>query len=223
MGHVVLFACTAALNPTLLTATTVMLLLPSPSRLLLGYWLGAMLTSISLGLVIVFALEGRGAVSTTQHTLSPLADLALGGIALTLAFVIATGRQRVVTERRARRRESKEVPRWQRTLRKGSARDTFIVGVLLTLPGASYIASLNSLSKLDYPAAPTVIVVIGINLVMLILLEAPLIAFRVAPEWTKDAIERAKAWLRRHAKTFAWRGLGIVGLLLIVKGVVQLL
>ena len=41
MSQVLIFACTAAFNPTLLTATTVMLLLPSPKRLLLGYLLGA--------------------------------------------------------------------------------------------------------------------------------------------------------------------------------------
>jgi hypothetical protein len=34
MSQVLVFSLTAALNPTLLTATTVMLLLPSPKRLL---------------------------------------------------------------------------------------------------------------------------------------------------------------------------------------------
>jgi hypothetical protein len=38
---------TAALNPTLLAPTTVMLLLPNPKRLLLGYLLGAYTTSHS--------------------------------------------------------------------------------------------------------------------------------------------------------------------------------
>ena len=53
---------TAALNPTLLTATTVMLLLPSPKRLLLGYWLGAMTTGVTVGLAIVHWLSGSGTV-----------------------------------------------------------------------------------------------------------------------------------------------------------------
>ena len=46
MGQVVLLSLTSALNPTLITATTVMLLLPNPFRLMLGYWLGAMAMSI---------------------------------------------------------------------------------------------------------------------------------------------------------------------------------
>ena len=45
MERVVLLSLTAALNPTLVAATTLMLLLPNPSRLMLGYWLGAMMTS----------------------------------------------------------------------------------------------------------------------------------------------------------------------------------
>ena len=67
MGEVLVFALAAALNPTLLTATTVMLLLPNPKRLLLGYLLGALMTSITLGLVIIYELLDSGAV-TTQKT-----------------------------------------------------------------------------------------------------------------------------------------------------------
>src|SRR5689334_7105556 len=162
MGDVLVFALAAALNPTLLTATTVMLLLPSPKRLLLGYWLGAMLTSITLGLVIVFALSSSGAVSTTQRSLSPAVDLALGAIALVLAFVLATGRHQGLSERRARRREAKGPPKWQQRLNEGTARTTFVIGALLTLPGASYIAALTRLSKLHEPTATTVLVVIAI-------------------------------------------------------------
>ena len=41
MDGVFLFACLAALNPTLLAVTTVILLLDNPKRLLVGYLLGA--------------------------------------------------------------------------------------------------------------------------------------------------------------------------------------
>jgi Sap, sulfolipid-1-addressing protein len=223
MGEVALLSLTAALNPTLLTATTVMLLLPRPRLLMLGYWLGAMLVSVTLGLVIVFALEGSGAISTTKKTLSPAADLALGGIALVLALVLLTGRDRALTERRARRREGRDPPKWQQRLSGGTARTTFVIGVLLTLPGASYLAGLTRLSKLDYSTPATVAAVLGFNLVMLILLEAPLLAFVLAPDWAEAAIERAKAFVGRHGRRWAGRGLALVGSLLLVKGIVGLL
>ena len=223
MERVVLLSLTAALNPTLVAATTLMLLLPSPSRLMLGYWLGAMMTSITLGLVIIFALGGSGTVSTTKHTLSPAADLGLGAIALTLAAVIETGRDRRLSERRSRRKEGKEPPRWQRTLSRGTARTTFVVGALLTLPGASYLAGLDSIRKLGYPPASEVLLVVGFNLVMLILLEGPLVAFAIAPEWTPHALERAKAGIGRHGRKAAAWGLAAVGAALVVKGIIGLL
>jgi hypothetical protein len=223
VGQVVVFALTSALNPTLLAVTTVMLLLPSPSRLMLGYWLGAMITSITLGLVIVFALKSSSAVNTTQHTLSPIADLALGAIALGVALVLGTGRDRRLSERRARRKAGKAPPKWQATLNRGTARTTFALGAVFTLPGASYLAGLHKLSELQYSTGVTVLVVIGFNLVMLILLEAPLIAFKVAPDWTPHAVDRAKAWIGLHAKHFAVWGLAVVGTALVAKGLIGLL
>jgi hypothetical protein len=71
MGEIVLLSFLSALYPTLIAATTVMLLLPKPERLMLGFWLGAMITSVTLGLVIVLALHGSGAVKTTRHTVRP--------------------------------------------------------------------------------------------------------------------------------------------------------
>ena len=77
MGAVVVLALTAAFNPTEIAAITVMLLLPSPERLMLGYWLGAMLTGVASGLVIVFALNGP-AQQTTTHTAGPVVWLVVG-------------------------------------------------------------------------------------------------------------------------------------------------
>jgi Sap-like sulfolipid-1-addressing protein len=222
VDKVVLYAFTAALNPTLVTATTVMLLLPNPRLLLLGYWLGAMLVSVTLGILIVYALHGSSAVATTKNTLSPVADIVLGALALLLALALGTERDKGTTERRASRREGKDPPRWQRRLANGSARTTFVIGVLLTLPGASYLIGLNNIDKLDYSTPVTVLVIIGFNLIMLILLEAPLLAFALAPEAAPKAVDRAKAWAGAHWRTVAVAGLCVIGALLILKGVVGL-
>src|SRR3954447_4940678 len=155
MKQVLLFSFTAMLNPTLVAATTVMLLLPDPRRLMLGYLLGAMLMSITIGLVIVFALDGSRSVSTAKHTVSPAADLAIGSIFLVIAAVLGTGRDQRFRERRTERRDAgdakpEKVPRWQRALGTGSPRVTFSVGALLTLPCASYLVALGG----EYNVAP---------------------------------------------------------------------
>ena len=225
MSQVILLSLTASLNPTLVAATTVMLLLDKPSRLMLGYLFGAYMTSITLGLVIVFSLSNSSATNTTENTISPAVDIGLGAIALAISFVLYTGRPERLRERRQQRKAAtpdKGPPRWQRELSKGSARTTFVVGALLTLPGASYLAGLHDIHDLKYSTTATVLLVIGFNLVMLWLLEVPLASFLVAPEWTPRAIERAKLWVSRHAHMFAVRGFAAVGVLLVIKGIVGL-
>jgi Sap, sulfolipid-1-addressing protein len=226
MGEVILLSLTASLNPTLVAATTLMLLLDRPVRLMGGYLLGAYMTSITLGLIIVFSLTNSGTSNTTENTISPAVDIGLGAIALAVAFVLSTRRDEGFRERRQERKAAKpdkEPPRWQREMSKGSARATFVVGALLTLPGASYLAGLDQIHKLHYSTTVTVLLVIGFNLVMLWLLEVPLVAFLIAPEKTPRAIERAKAWVARHARVVAIRGFAAIGVLLVIKGVIGLL
>jgi hypothetical protein len=79
-------------NPTLLAAVTVMMLLPSPKRLMAGYLLGAYTTSITLGLVIVFTLSGSSTENTSKHSISPLEDIVIALLAVLIAFVLGTGR-----------------------------------------------------------------------------------------------------------------------------------
>jgi hypothetical protein len=218
------YALLAAFNPTLLGATTVMLLLDHPRRLMLGYLLGALMTSVTLGLVIVFALDGSA--KTAQHTLSPSLDLALGGILIVVSYAIRRSERPEASERRRRKQEAKaknEPPRWQRTLSRGSAWTTFAVGALLTLPGASYLIGLHRIADQHSGTGATVVKIVAFNLIMLALLEVPLIGFFVAPDRTRDTVDRFKAWFARNARRLAARGALIVGVLLIVRGLVYLL
>ena len=231
MNGTFFFALLAALNPTLLAATTVMLLLDHPKRLLLGYLLGALVTSVTLGLVIVFALDGSSsATSTAKTTLSPAMDLGLGGILLLVAYVVRPGREPRADGRLARRRqrrseakEAKGPPRWQRALSNGTARTTFVVGALLTLPGASYLIGLEHIANADAGTVATIGLVLAFNAIMLILLEAPLIGYTVAPEWTPRTVARFRAWFNANSRKLGFRLAAGIGLLLIAKGLIELL
>ena len=227
---IILLAFSAALNPTLLAATTVMLLLPRPRNLMLGYLLGAMMTSVSLGLVIVFSLESSGAVEIAKHTLGPMGDIVLGAILLIAARALSAERDALLRERRERRKaakgkakKEKGPPRWQRALSRGTPRTTFVVGALLTLPGASYLVALTRLAKDDLATAETVLVVVAFNLIMLALLELPLLSYWLEPAATPGRVERFKASLRRDGRRIAIRIAVVAGALLVVRGVVTLI
>lgn len=215
-----LLALLAALNPTLLAATTVMLVLSNPARLMLGYLLGALMTSITLGLVIVSSLESTSAVSTTQNTVNPAVDIALGLLAILAAYVVARSSKRRASNPEPPR--SKPPPRWQARLSRSSPRGAFAVGALLTLPGASYLAGLSHIDRANYSTPVTVLAIIGFNLVMLMLLELPLLGFFIAPEWTQRQVAAARAQVSRHGRQIALSGLRLVGAALILKGLVAL-
>jgi Sap, sulfolipid-1-addressing protein len=226
MGRVLFFSFTAMANPTLVGATTVMLLLPSPKKLMLGYLIGAMMTSVTIGLVILFALKSSSVPSTSKNTINPIVDFAAGGILLLIGIVLGTDRDRPLRERRAARRSREDkhkTPRWQQALSKGNPKITFAIGAVLTLPGASYLAALDSIRKLHSGTASSVLLVLMVNLIMLALIEVPLVSFAVAPEWTPIALERIKGAFRRHGHRLAFIGATVIGVLLILQGVITII
>lgn len=228
MGAVVLLAFTAAFNPTEIAATTVMLLLPSPERLMLGYWLGAMITGVASGLVIVFALKNTGAEHTTKHTVSPIVQLVFAVLLIIAAIALAKGEGERVRERHDKRhakkaQKDKKPRKWQQMLRAGNPWHTFAAGILLSFPGASYLAALDRLIHLHYAAAVTVLIVIGFCLVQNILLEIPMLAFKIWPTQTPAKIDSAKAWAARHGRQYGAWGLAILGVALAIISVIGLL
>ena len=225
VGRVFTLSLTAALNPTLLAATTVMLTLQSPKRLLSGYLAGALVTSLTCGMLLVFVLNGSSTSSTAKHTVNPTLDFVLGAVILLVAFIVGTGRDKRRRARSARKREeakTKPPPRWKRQLSKGSARDTFLVGVVLSFPGASYIAGMDLLSKQHIGTGETVLAVIGFNLIMLLLLELPLLGYATRPEWTATTVAHFNDFLSRRGGRVALIFATVIGVALIVRAAVTL-
>ena len=191
-----------------------MLLLPNPKRLMLGYLAGAVTTSVIVGIAIVEWLHHSGVVGTTKHSVAPGIDIALGVIVLLAAFVVQSGLAARAREHRAEKRAGKvkKTPRWQEALSGGTARTTFVIGLLLSFPGASYLAALTELDKQNLGLAGDVVTILAVTAVMLVLLEVPLVCFAVAPEWTPRAIGRFKAWMGTHGGSVIVTVLTAVGL-----------
>ena len=184
-----LLSLVSMFNPTLLAAVTVMMLLPSPKRLMAGYLLGAYTSSITLGLVIVFALPGSSTESTSKHTIGPLEDIAVGLLAVLIAFVLGTGRDQPFRERRREKKEAKLKAKEEagkpteslplRMLGKGDPKVTFVVGAVLSFPGVSYLDALDHIHKLNPGTVPTLLLVVFFCLMQQILIEVPLLGYAV--------------------------------------------
>lgn len=219
-----LLSLLAMFNPTLLAAVTIMMLLPDPKRLITGYLLGAYVTSIGLGLAIVFTLHGDGGVETSKRTLSPLEDLVFGAILALVGWAVLSGRMARIKEGRRRRHEAKHGPKEEkeslpeRLLGRGSMRITFAVGAVLSLPGASYLVALDKMANLDWPTTSTALAVIIFCLIQQLLLELPLIGFYFAPKWTEGAVVSFRGWISRNASRAAGYLALVLGCLLILRG-----
>jgi hypothetical protein len=223
-------ALVAMANPTLLAAVTVMLLMPNPKRLMLGYLLGAYTTSISVGLVIVFALHDSEAVDAGKSTIGPGEDIVVGLLLLLVAFVLATDRDQRLRERKARRKSEKLTENGGeekeslpiRLLGRGSPRVAFVVGLLLSFPGVSYLVALGHIDGLDAGAAPTALLVIAFCLIQQTLLEVPLIGYALAPERTQGAVNGFRDWLARNGRRAGIIVAAVLGTILIIRGIAGL-
>ena len=220
-------------NPSLLAAVTVMLLLPNPKRLMIGYLLGAYTTSITLGLVIVFTLQGSSTESTSKHTIGPLEDIVVGLLAVLIAFVLGTGRDAGFQARRRQKKDAKLKAKQEagkpteslplRLLGKGDPKVTFVVGAILSFPGVSFLTALDKIHHLNPGTVYTVLLVVGFCLMQQILLEVPLLGYMFAPDSTQDRVTRFKAWMGAKGRTAAVIGAGVIGVVLIARGVITLL
>jgi hypothetical protein len=227
-----LLSLLAIFNPTLLAAVTLMLLLPNPKALMLGYVLGAYTTSITLGLLIVFSSHGS-TESTSKNTISPAEDIVIGLILVAIAWVLRTGRDQPFQERRRHKKAAKlkakeaagkpteSLP--TRLLRRGDPKLTFVVGALLSFPGVTYLDALDHIRKLNPGTVPTVLLVIYFCLMQQLLIELPLLGYVFAPDRTQETVTRAKDSIGRRGRPAATIGAAAIGLILIARGVVTLL
>jgi len=226
MWDIFLLSLVAAANASLLAAVTVMLFLPSPKRLLLGYLAGALLTSLTIGFLIVFVVHDASATSTAENSVSPSIDVALGLILLLVAYVLRGGHdQRLKERRRAKKGEAEEeaeksASRVEQLLGRGSARVTFALGVVLTLPGVSYLVALRDVQELGYGTVGEILVIVGFNVMLLILLEVPLAGYFFAPERTVVEVQRFRGWLTRSGRRIAIVAAAGLGALLITRGLI---
>jgi hypothetical protein len=197
-----------------------------------GYLLGAYTTSITAGLVLVFTLPDSDD-RVSRQTVSPLIDIVAGLLLLSIAFVLRTGRDRRLDERRRRRKDEKLRARREagkpteslplRMLGKGDPRVTFVVGVALSFPGVSYLLALTHIKKLNAATPVTVLLVVVFCVIQLLFLELPLAGYVFAPDQTQGRVTAFRSWMARRGRTAAVIGSTVLGVWVLLRGVLTLL
>jgi hypothetical protein len=218
----------SAVYPTLLAVVIVILTQPNPRRLLAAYLAGAMLTSLTIGVVFVTGVGGSGiANGESGRTVNPAVNLVVGLLLLTLLYALLSGRDRRLTEIRARRKArhaDSEKESWsERVLQRQSIALTFVVGMALNLPGALYLVALTEIASADQSTAQDLLQIVVYNLIMFSWAEVPLIGYGIAPERTEAFIHRFHDWLGSHLRQIAIAICGVAAIYLTIKGITGLL
>jgi hypothetical protein len=131
------------------------------------------------------------------------------------------------TQRRAdKRARSNEGDRGsskvERALSHGSVVVAVGVGGVLGVPGALYLVALSLIATGGYTVIEEVTTIILFNLIMFLLVEAPLVSYILQPERTELRVKRLAGWLDANKLRVVSWVVGLCGVVLIGKGIAGL-
>ncbi len=205
----------------LIAVDLVALRAPQPARLLGNFVAAGLLTTVTVGLILVHFLDQTSLPTKHRHTFGP--------VVATVAGLGALGAAWYLLRRRARKHALGNEPtepgqpnRTERLLAQGG-RIAFGGGVLLCVfPGILPLVALQKIAVHNGSFSETFFLVVGFYLVMFLLVEIPFVGFLVAPAATGRLTVRFNAWLDRNGLLVAAAVLGLAGAYLLISGCVAL-
>ena len=233
VAQIFLLALGSAVFPALLAGAAVILSRDQPARLLLAFWVGGLITSISSGLAILAIFgEHAAALDHSSKSLSP-GNLVLAGLAaMLLGFLVGTKRGRALIDgwrkrrkhpRRSERPKSDKAPWSERMLGNGSVGVAFVAGAILNLPGPFYLIALGDIGQGNYSPIAELGLVLFFNVIMLLMVEVPMIGYLFNPEATDRRVGQFAAWLNRNGMRIIGTIATLWGASLLLKGLHDIL
>jgi len=219
--EIFVLALASALWPALVAVVVVALATPEPVRLLTPFLAGALLTTVTIGMVLVTLFQGSSLETRSRSTVDPVVDIVAGVAALLLGLIVS--RRGSSSSGAPKRDKESGTPGWSERMLTRGATLAFVVGIVLNvIPGVLPFVALKNIAELDYSTAATFALVVGFYVVMLLPAELPLLAYLVAPERSAAAVARFNAWLGRSMRRIVVAVLYAAGLYLIVRGLLSL-
>ena len=227
MGSIILLALGAAVFPALLACVAIIISRPAPRMLLLAFYAGGVLTSVSTGVAVLVVFTNGGAVlGSTHSTPHPATSIVAGVSALLGAWLMASRRGNALLARwRSRHHKPKREDgrSWaERTLARASWKVAFLVGAVINLPGPFYLLALGEIARGSYTTVEQAALILLFNAIMFALLEVPLVGYVVRPDATARWVEKLSRWLNANGLRITGWLIGLAGASLLVEGIVAL-
>jgi hypothetical protein len=216
----------AALNPKLLALDLLLIENRRPRAMFLWLLVGGFTVALTVGLLDVLVFHADAINS--QKTVSAGVDLALGLLLLAVGGLVATGRlhgrrKAAVPAGGGQPQQPEKKDGWaQRVLREPRLGLAVLIGALVGIPGASYLAALHILVTGKSSTATQVIAVIVFVLIDFALIIIPFAFLELWPETTKARLKHSQDWLLSHSLQLIAYGALILGAYLTISAVVRL-
>jgi hypothetical protein len=219
--ELLLLAFASMFWPTLITIVVLALRVPRPVRILTWFVLGGLLTTITIGLALVFVFEDAAFVSESSPPANPVINIAAGLLALASALFLSRRKGAPAAAPEPISPEGKKPGLTERAVERGGL-VAFFAGVVLNIvPGAFPFVALKDIAQLDASAGTKAAAVVLFYVIMFAFAEVPIVAYLFAPEQTAARVTAFNNWLHRNSTRVAVSVLVVVGLYLTVRGLVQ--
>lgn len=212
-------AVVSAFWPTLVLVDVLAFRTEKPERVLVAFLAGGLVSTLTIGSLIIFELRRSALVTTSRSTTDPLLNIVIGLLALVGAWVLARRARRPAGTNRG---DAMQSVRLERAIRRG-APIAFVAGLIINIvPGVFPFIALKDIAELDYSVAATFAVLLAFYLVMFAFIEIPIAGYLFAPELTQSRVNEFNTWLGANGLRVAIWTLMIGGTYLVARGAVQL-
>jgi hypothetical protein len=225
----------SALNPKLLALDLLLIENRRPRAMFLCLLLGGMTVALTVGLLDVLVFHADAIKH--QATVGAGVDLAVGLLLLAAGALLATGRVHsrrkvpvpagggppATKEEEEEKKKKKKKDGWaQRVLSEPRLGLAMLVGAVIGIPGASYLAALHDLVTGKSSTLIQVIAVVIFVVIDFLLIIIPFAFLELRPEATKARLRRTQDWLLSHALQLMAAIALLLGAYLAISGLVRL-
>jgi hypothetical protein len=199
-------AVAVSLEPFRIGMSVLMLNRPRPQLQLAAFLCGGFAMGLTVGAVVLFALEPR--LLQSAHFTLPTVQIVIGALALAAAAILSvtTGRDRTP-------------PAWLNRMLDG--RSLWVAGAVglgIALPSVDYLAALAVIAAANVPPGVRFSALLTFNVVAFALVEIPLLAYLLAPHRTRTGMTLLHSWIRARRRHEVATLLAVVGAVLLTAG-----
>jgi len=199
-------AIAVSLEPFRIGMSLLMLNRPRPQRQLATFLTGGFLMGLTVGAVVLFAIEPR--LLQSAHFTLPKVQIAIGALALLGALILSVTKSRERT-----------LPDWiSRLLLGESLWVAGVAGLGIALPSVDYLAALAVIAAAGVGPAARFGALVSFNVVAFALVELPLLAYAFVPQHTHRVMTLLDTWIRARRRHEVAGLLAAVGIVLLTAG-----